>query len=420
MKVVNTDFANDLVTAGDRARYDNAAKILLSNKDIVANILKNCTAEFHNYDKDFIKNKCIMDNSIKVKSEPVNQDEPDDGPERIAGLNNEDVTLTEGAVRFDILFEARVPDDGRRKRGRRKNPNTESTAAVSADGSSSDSRIPKSVALVINLEIQQDVTPGYQLEKRAVYYCSRLISNQKRGIRKFNFKRIKKVYSIWICLSTDNFTTNSLSRYTFCPTEVYQEKFSMEDNAYVDKSADCLAKIMQKNAMDLMEIIFIHIADAETDSAVPIIKMLSNTFSRKKTIDDRREILQNEFGVAMTKEIEEGVREMCTFGEALERAEARAEEKARAARAEAKAARDEAKTARDEAKTARDEARTAKDEARTARDEAKAARAEIERNRLEAIKSIMSNFKVTIDRAMAVAGVPDDELEEYRKKLALA
>ena len=82
----------------------------------------------------------------------------------------------------------------------------------------------------------------------------------------------------------------------------------MEDNAYVDKSADCLAKIMQKNAMDLMEIIFIHIADAETDSAVPIIKMLSNTFSRKKTIDDRREILQNEFGVAMTKEIEEGVR----------------------------------------------------------------------------------------------------------------
>ena len=115
----------------------------------------------------------------------------------------------------------------------------------------------------------------------------------------------------------------------------------------------------------------------------------------------------------MTKEIEEGVREMCTFGEALERAEARAEEKARAARAEAKAARDEAKTARDEAKTARDEARTA-------RDEAKAARAEIERNRLEAIKSIMSNFKVTIDRAMAVAGVPDDELEEYRKKLALA
>ena len=85
-------------------------------------------------------------------------------------------------------------------------------------------------------------------------------------------------------------------------------------------------------------------------------------------------ILQNEFGVAMTKEIEEGVREMCTFAEALERAEARAEARAR-------------------------------DEAKAARAEAKVARAEIETNRLETIKSIMSNFKVTIDRAMAVAGV---------------
>ena len=37
--------------------------------------------------------------------------------------------------------------------------------------------------------------------------------------------------------------------------------------------------------------------------------------------------------------------------------------------------------------------------------QAKVARAEIETNRLETIKSIMSNFKVTIDRAMAVAGV---------------
>ena len=107
-------------------------------------------------------------------------------------------------------------------------------------------------------------------------------------------------------------------------------------------------------------------------------------------------ILQNEFGVAMTKEIEEGVREMCTFAEALERAEARAEARAR------------------------DEAKAARDEAKAARAEVKAARAEIERNRLEAIKSIMSNFKVTIDRAMAVAGVPDDERDEYRKKLALA
>ena len=86
---------------------------------------------------------------------------------------------------------------------------------------------------------------------------------------------------------------------------------------------------------------------------------------------------------------------MSNFREVLERAEARGRAKARAEE-------------------------KARDEAKAARDEAKAARAEIERNRLEAIKSIMSNFKVTIDRAMAVAGVPDDERDEYRKKLALS
>ena len=40
--------------------------------------------------------------------------------------------------------------------------------------------------------------------------------------------------------------------------------------------------------------------------------------------------------------------------------------------------------------------------------------------RLKTIRAIIDNFKVSAERAMAIAGVPEEDREEYRKQLSLS
>ena len=56
------------------------------------------------------------------------------------------------------------------------------------------------IRLIINVEAQTAFNPGYPLTKRAIYYCSRMISAQHGPIfTKSEYGKIRKVYSIWIC-----------------------------------------------------------------------------------------------------------------------------------------------------------------------------------------------------------------------------
>ena len=50
--------------------------------------------------------------------------------------------------------------------------------------------------------------------KRAVYYAARLISDQKeREFHGDDYNSLKKVYSIWICMTTQNYHADSIQTY---------------------------------------------------------------------------------------------------------------------------------------------------------------------------------------------------------------
>lgn len=102
----------------------------------------------------------------------------------IHGTGNEDITLTEGTVTYDIRFLAAAPRSG------------------------------ELIRLIVNIEAQNDFYPGYPLIKRAIYYCSRMISSQY-GTEFINahYENIKKVYSIWICMNPPKNRKNSITRY---------------------------------------------------------------------------------------------------------------------------------------------------------------------------------------------------------------
>ena len=108
--VHQTDLAQTIDLAAERARYDECAKKLLTYKAVAAWILKSCTKEFSQYSVNFICDNCLKEN-IEISSRAVHQDHPDrskllDGNEQIDCLNSEANAIKDQTVYYDIRFKA--------------------------------------------------------------------------------------------------------------------------------------------------------------------------------------------------------------------------------------------------------------------------------------------------------------------------
>ena len=128
-----------------KLRYDATCKEVLSEKSMIACILQTCVEEFKGCSiRDIVRH--YIQGTPDVGTIVV---EPDGGsPLRIRNEQTEDKTQHEGTVFYDIRFTALAP------------------------------RSDKPIELIINIEAQNDFHPGYPLLKRAIYYCSRMISSQ--------------------------------------------------------------------------------------------------------------------------------------------------------------------------------------------------------------------------------------------------
>ena len=150
MALVQTDLANTIDASEAKSKLDATAKKLIRHKVILAEILKECVEEFADYDVKFIEDQCIVGN-VRVGVVSVDQDELD-ADSSIVGENTEDKSRKEGAIYFDLVFDALVPKTG------------------------------EIIGLIINVEIQVDTDPGYPIISRGIYYLARLISRQKGTI----------------------------------------------------------------------------------------------------------------------------------------------------------------------------------------------------------------------------------------------
>ena len=176
--------------------YDKAAKGVLSQKMVLAYILKRTVPEFESASLDDIAN-IYIEGTPEVSTAPVSKDktnavrhalERQDTP-KIKGAQNEDNSITEGSIVFDILFRAKAPETN------------------------------ELITLIINVEAQKRLNPKkktgdtYPLSKRAVYYASRLISSQKgTEFIHSDYDKIKKVYTIWICMEAPQ-GKSAINRY---------------------------------------------------------------------------------------------------------------------------------------------------------------------------------------------------------------
>ncbi|WP_297236968.1 hypothetical protein [uncultured Faecalicoccus sp.] len=188
--------------------YDECVKKILSHKQILSYILKECVSFFSNLSIQEIQDRL--------------------GPwfhEILKSHNTEDQSVFSARIQYDLLFEI----EGHR----------------------------------INIEAQQK-EPSYPLIRRAVYYGTRLLAGQKNdpsGFQKDEYPKMKKVHTIWICMHPATRKEDSILKYSLhqnIHTGQYREDLKNYDllsivMIYLPKRKDELKKDM----MSLLYVLFV-------------------------------------------------------------------------------------------------------------------------------------------------------------------
>lgn len=264
----NTTIAKNIRVADEKASYDAACKRLLSEKIILAWIMKNCLEEYQDCDVNEIAEKYI-EKTPQISEVAVAPDESNK-VSMIHGAGNEDVSLTEGTVTYDIRFLATAPVSG------------------------------ELIRLIINIEAQNDFYPGYPLIKRGIYYCSRMISaHYGTEFTNAHYENIKKVYSIWICMNPPKSRENSITRY-----------YIAEENLVGSVKE-------RKSDYDLMAAVMICLGK-EGDSGTDLLKLLNVLLSTETGSQDKCQILEEDFHIRMTQTLESEVLLMCNLSKGVE------------------------------------------------------------------------------------------------------
>ena len=283
---MNTEIANAVNAAGDKAQYDTRVKRLLAQKSILAHILVKTVDEFKGMKPEDVVKYIEGEPSISVVPvEPglANMEKTDATGQRIVGLNTENAEINEGLVRFDIIFYVRMPSVDDTKNGLSQ--------------------------IIVNIEAQKDEPTEYKILNRAIFYVSRLISSQKeRDFVNTNYDDIKQVFSIWICMNMDD---NSLSHIHLTKDEL-------------------LKPCNWKGNLDLLNIVLIGITNEipEHDEKYEMHRLIGALLSSELKEQEKLDIIEHEYNIPISQEFREDVRIMCNLSTGIEeRATERATEK---------------------------------------------------------------------------------------------
>ena len=265
---METTISKSIRSADDRANYDAACKRLLSEKMILAWILKDCVEEFRNCDVKDIASRYI-EGEPQASEVPVAPDETN-AATVIHGIGTEDTTQTEGTVTYDIRFLASVPSS------------------------------TEKIHMIVNLEAQNDFYPGYPLIKRGIYYCSRMISAQYgTEFVAAQYGNIRKVASIWVCMNPPKSRENTITSYSLTEKNLIGTVREPVEN------------------YDLITAVMICLGKTGGDSGSDVLKLLDVLLSAEASAEEKQRILQDDFDIPMTQSLGRTVDVMCNLSKGV-------------------------------------------------------------------------------------------------------
>ena len=267
MATTKTTAAKALETAagqhpedGKRGLYDAAAKRLVAVRYILAWIVKKCIREASQFSVKDIATKYITGDPY-VMQKPVYRDDTEaEDPGRAKLDQTEDASVSEGTVRYDILFTLDLPG--------KEAP----------------------ITVIVNIELQNRADLDYPLIARAVSYVARMLGSQGP-----NYNNLHKVYSIWVISNPRHDRENTIDSYTLAC-----------------RTAGRPLRAIEKDG-DLLEIVFLNLGEPEAvrDPENPdILWLLDVLFSKTMDITEKKNILESDFDIPMTRKMEEELETM--------------------------------------------------------------------------------------------------------------
>ena len=263
-------------------KLDETCKVLLSDTQILAHILKYVVDELRDFTIEEIQ-EIIPAN---INHEPVYPGN------RVVKINsNESIIPGEGLLRFDVHFELDVP-----KRNKQK-----------------------ACKLQINIEAQNSIYNDYKIVTRGIAYTSRLISKQfKTVIDGDNYQKMQKTYSIWLMPQAPLKYDGTIRIYSL--QEKVESGIPLKEKEAYDKIK--IATIYTSSKHEISQ------KYEQNDELLRVVMLLFGMSGR--SVQEIKGILEKEYGFKMSDKLKKGVENMCNLAQGLiieNRAVGRAEEK---------------------------------------------------------------------------------------------
>lgn len=266
MGSMRNEFARNLDLAQAKIQYDEQCKKVLGDKNVLSWILQRTVREYAGMNREEIM-KCI-EGEPEIGSRRVNPGETN--ASQITGMANEDKVNEEGTIFYDIRFFAWIP------KSREK------------------------IRLIINVEAQKKYHTGYSLTTRGVFYGARMISAQLGTEFEIpEYDKIKKVYSIWICMNAPQYIGNAISEYKLEKTDLIP---GIPDRR---KEYDKLSVVM----------VCLNTKKETEDQFLGMLQTLFNTELAEK---EKKERLEQEYEIQMENGFGKELSLMCNLSDTVE------------------------------------------------------------------------------------------------------
>lgn len=270
------------------AAYDENVKQLLADRQILSRILKDTVEPFGEMDYGVIST-CIegtpalgvpvmpglkRNDPESIELEGTNPERRERIPghrSRIRGDATESVIVAEGRIIYDVRFSVHTSGAGKE-------------------------------LILVDVEAQNNFYPGYKIPSRAVFYCARMISEQMdTEFDDGHYDDMKKVYSIWICVNVPQYLANTIVRYEIEPGCIFGQPVRIPDG------------------YDHMSIVMLNLGEKEECSAeARSLGLLYILLKSDLPYSEKRKRLETVYGIQMTYEFDEGVKDMCNLSAYVE------------------------------------------------------------------------------------------------------
>lgn len=265
----NNQISRKIDITDKKAEYDENVKWLLSEKIILAHILVYAAREYQGMNAKEVVS--LIEGTPQISEAMVNPGETNTS--EIIGDNVEDAIPNEGKIYYDIRFRAWAPD--------RK----------------------ELIQLIIDVEAQKKYHPGYDIISRGIFYGARMISAQMGSeFTGDDYGKLKKVYSIWICMDSPKYAENTITEYSISPRNLVGH-FPLDKGRY-----------------DLMSVVMICLSKelAQSDDTTKLHRLLGTLLSSEMTRQEKKDIIETEYGIPMTEGMERRVNIMCNLSDTIE------------------------------------------------------------------------------------------------------